>query len=167
LVALRAWLVHGERDPKRATSRFQQWDSLIAQALVWYGYADPMRGGDELRDVDPVKEAKREVVRQMAAAFGEKSITAVELQKHAMVRQAIASARGKHEREVTPMMVAKYIGTVEDVRLGLDWRVIKGPVRAGHPQQWRLEYTGEGDAPIIDQDDENDFAPSGDDDEDA
>ena len=59
LTALRAWLVNGKPNPARDTSRFPAWDRLVAQALVWYGYADPMRGGDELREVDPVKEAKR------------------------------------------------------------------------------------------------------------
>jgi len=172
LVALRAWLINGERDETRATSRFQQWDSLIAQALVWYGYADPMRGGDELRDVDPVKEAKREVVRQWAMKFGDNTVSALDLQHAVEVRQAIAAARGRHEREVTPMIVAKYIGTVEGVRLGLDWRVIRSSAAHDKSSQWRLEYVGEGDAPPLaptEDDDvtaERDFAP-GDNDEDA
>jgi hypothetical protein len=172
LVALRAWLINGEPDETRATSRFQQWDSLIAQALVWYGYADPMRGGDELRDVDPVKEAKREVVRQWAMKFGDSTVSALDLQRSAEVRQAIAAARGRHEREVTPMMVAKYVGTVEGVRLGLDWRVIRAAMTAEKSAQWRLEYVGQGDAPPLapTADDESsavrDFAP-GDNDEDA
>lgn len=152
LVALRAWLIHGERDESRATSRFQQWDSLIAQALVWYGYADPMRGGDELRDVDPVKEAKREVVRQWAMKFGDSTVSALDLQRAVEIRQAIAAARGRHEREITPMMVGKYVGTVEDVRLGLDWRVIRAPMTRERSSQWRLEYIGEGEAPSIQPD---------------
>jgi hypothetical protein len=169
LVALRAWLMHGEPDETRATSRFQQWDSLIAQALVWYGYADPMRGGDELRDVDPVKEAKREVVSQWAMKFGDNTVSALDLQRSAEVRQAIAAARGRHEREVTPMIVSKYISTVEGVRLGLDWRVIRSSAAHDKSSRWRLEYVGEGDAPAVVEDDEataeRDFAPG--DDEDA
>ena len=154
LVALRAWLVHGEPDSKRDTSRFPQWDKLIAQALVWYGYADPMRGGDELRDVDPVKEAKREVVRQWSMKFGDSTVSALDLQRAVEVRQAIAAARGRHERDITPMMVGKYVGTVEDVRLDLDWRVIRAPMTAEKSSQWRLEYVGEGVAPAVIEDDE-------------
>jgi hypothetical protein len=52
----------------------------------------------------------------------------------------------------------------------LDWRIIKAPVRAGHAQQWRLEYFGEGEAPAVVEDDETtaerDFGP-GDNDEDV
>jgi putative DNA primase/helicase len=165
LTALRAWLVHGVPEQGRDTSRFPQWDRLVAQALVWYGYADPARGGDELREVDPVKEAKREVVRAWAAAFGDKTITAVELQKHAVVREAIASARGRHEREITPTVVGRYVGTIEDVRLDLDWRVVRSASAHNKSAQWRLEFIGEGEPPpVIDSDDTtavDDFGAAG------
>jgi hypothetical protein len=166
LVALRAWLTNGEPDSTRATSRFQQWDSLIAQALVWYGYADPMRGGDELREVDPVKEGQREVVRKWAMKHGDSTVTALDLQSSMEIRQAIADARDMREREVNTKIVGHYITSTEGVRLGLDWRVIRQARVKGEPARWHLEYTGEGDAPAIDQDDENDFAP-GDNGEDA
>ena len=143
LTALRAWLVHGKPniDPKvkRDAFRFPQWDSLIAQALVWYGYADPVRGGDELREVDPVKEAKREVVRQWAAAFGGTMVSALDLQKHHAVRGAIASAKRKHEREITSMVVGHFVSNLEGGRLDLEWKVIRGKKVAGHAAEWFLD----------------------------
>jgi sporulation protein YlmC with PRC-barrel domain len=159
LVALRAWLIHGKRDETRATSRFQQWDSLIAQALVWYGYADPMRGGDELREVDPVKEGKREVVRKWAMKFGDSTVTALDLQSNVEIRQAIADAREMREREVNTKIVGHYVTTIEGVRLDLDWRVIRQAKVKGEPARWYLEYTAEGEAPAVIEDDESDFGP--------
>jgi hypothetical protein len=149
LTALRAWLLHGQPDPKRATSRFKQWDSLIAQALVWYGYADPARGGDELREVDPVKEAKREVVRQWSAKWGDTTVTAADLQRCAEVRKAIAEAKECTEREVTPMRVGKYVSTLVGTRLDLDWVVVRQATAQGHEARWRLKWVGDGDSPAL------------------
>ena len=111
---------------------------------MWYGYEDPVRGGDEIRELDPTKEAKREVVRQWAKAFGERTVTARDLQGHWEVRAAIASAKAIPEREVTTMMVGKYLGTFDGVRLDLDWVVQAGKRSRGHAQEWRLEHV---DAP--------------------
>jgi hypothetical protein len=166
LIALRAWLINGERDETRATSRFQQWDSLIAQSLVWYGYADPMRGGDELREIDPVKEGQREVVRQWAMKHSDSTVTALDLQSTVEIRQAIADARDLREREINTKIVGHYVTNMEGVRLGLDWRVIRQAKVKGEVARWHLEYTGEGEPPAVDEDNENDFAP-GSDDEDA
>jgi hypothetical protein len=144
LTALRAFLVANPPVPDgRDTSRFPEWDRLIAQALVWYGYADPMRGGDEVREVDPVREAKRDVVRQWAAIFDSATVTALDLQRSAEVREAIASARGIKVPDVTPVHVGRYAGTLEGVRLDLDWSVRRvKPVR-GEPAKWWLEYIGD------------------------
>jgi hypothetical protein len=149
LVALRAWIASGETIDGRDTSRFPEWDKLVAQALVWYGYADPMRGGDELREADPVKEAKREVVRQWAMKFGDSTVTALDLQRCAEIRQAVADGRGRPEREITPKVVGKYIGTIEGVRLGLDWAVTCGSQTREGAGRWRLKWCGEGDAPTV------------------
>jgi bifunctional DNA primase/polymerase-like protein len=144
LTALRAFLVAAPPVPDgRDTNRFPQWDRWIAQALVWYDYADPMRGGDEVRDVDPAKEAKRDVVRQWAAIFDDAAVTALGLQRSDEVREAIASARGIKERDVTPMHVGRYAGTLEGVRLDLDWIVRRVKLERGQPAKWWLEYTGD------------------------
>jgi hypothetical protein len=66
LLALRAFIVHGEDRMPPTVSRFPEWGSLIGNALIWYGYPDPTRGGDAIREEDPVKEAMRTVVRRAA-----------------------------------------------------------------------------------------------------
>jgi hypothetical protein len=43
-------------------SRFPEWGKLIGNALIFYGYPDPTRGGYAIREADPVKEAMRDVV---------------------------------------------------------------------------------------------------------
>lgn len=144
LTALRAWIVaRPPTDSKRDTLRFPEWDRLIAQALIWYGYADPVRGGDELREVDPVKEAQRQVIRMWAESYGDVIVTAAALLPP--IKQAVADAKRMKVVDVTAMHVAKYVGTLIDARLDMDWRVVKlpGNRRAGEPARWRLEWSGE------------------------
>jgi putative DNA primase/helicase len=142
LTALRAWIVADvPPDPKRDTLRFPQWDRLIAQALVWYGYADPARGGDELREADPVMEAKREVVRLWAYNHGDSTVTATDLLPS--IKEAVASAKEMNVRDVNTKNIGRYVMTLVGARLEMDWKVVRLVTPKGEPSRWRLEWIGE------------------------
>jgi len=149
LTALRAYIVHGQADVVAAKiaadddDRFHQWSDLIRGALVWYGYADPQRGGDTLREADPIKECQREAIRQWAAQHDEKIVTAADLAKHHAIREAFAPLMKDQKRrgEVTGHNIGQLVPQLIGVRLGLGWQVEKLPGRRSRAQAYRLVWT--------------------------
>lgn len=128
LTALRAFILHGPKGGK-PTSRFPEWSRLIASALVWYGYPDPVRGGDAVRRDDPVKEAQREVVREWRALFGYERVTAAMIRSSAEMRDAVAPNMKERTRvdEISSKQITGYVKTLEGVGLDLPYKVQRVP----------------------------------------
>ncbi|MGJ7483719.1 PriCT-2 domain-containing protein [Variovorax sp. LT2P21] len=62
---------------------FNEWSAMVADALVWLGYADPAASMDRTRASDPAKDEFRAVAREWTKHFGSKL---------ASVREAIEAA---------------------------------------------------------------------------
>lgn len=62
---------------------FNEWSAMVADALVWRGYADPAASMDRTRASDPAKDEFRAVAREWTKHFGSKL---------ASVREAIEAA---------------------------------------------------------------------------
>ena len=140
LTALRAYLVNGKGEVTlKDNDRFPQWSNLIRSAVVWYGYADPIRGGDKLRADDPVKEAQREVLRQWWLKFMGEAVTAKQLADDPMVRPALADGMKIRALDLTSFNVSPYIDKIFGVKLGLPVSMVKQPKRTGTIQKFRLE----------------------------
>jgi hypothetical protein len=141
LTALRAFIIHGHKDAKPTISRFPEWGNLIGNALIWYGYADPTRGGDAIRAADPVKEAMRGVVRAWGRQFGDAAVTAAQLVSSPEVREAIAGATKKREQDITAHNAPAYIKKLIGVNLDLPSTVEAVPGPRSRAQRWRLVQT--------------------------
>jgi Bifunctional DNA primase/polymerase, N-terminal len=159
LTALRCYLIHGKKVVKD-TDRFPPWSDLIRSAVIWYGYADPQRGGDKLRENDPIKEAQREVLRQWWKIYTDKSVTAVELRDRSETRDAFADGLKIKSADVTSFRISPYIEKMIDVKLGMPVTVVKEGKRPGRSQQFHLELA-KGVRP--DWLDKEDDVPAGDD----
>ena len=116
LTALRAFILHGRDQAKPSRSRFKEWGDLIANALVFYGYQNPERGGDGIRAADPVKEQQREIARLWSQYFPKDAVTARELRAAQPIREAIADATGTRERDLTTYQVSVYVDRLVGVR---------------------------------------------------
>lgn len=149
LTALRAYIVHGwvdvlsqlDKDGRR-TFRFPEWSDLIAGAMIFYGYADPRRGGDVLRANNPAREAQREVVRIWHQKFADARVIAAELAADAEVRRAVAAAMKCRDLEVTPHILTSYLGKLVGVHLDLPGinGVVKVPTPRSRAQRWQVEF---------------------------
>lgn len=62
---------------------FNEWSAMVADALMWLGYADPAASMDRTRASDPAKDEFRAVAREWTAHFGGKLVS---------VREAIEAA---------------------------------------------------------------------------
>jgi hypothetical protein len=140
LTALRAFIVHGKDGMPPTVSRFPQWGGLIGNALIWYGYADPTRGGDAIREADPVKEAMRGVVRSWLRNFRRDSVTAADIVSCPDMREVIGAANDWRERDVSAIRAAHYIKKMIGVSLDQPYIVERMPERAGrrYEARWRL-----------------------------
>ena len=145
LTALRAYLVHG-KEAERDRDRFPDWSKLIRSAVIWYGYADPQRGGDKLRVDDPVKEAQREVLRAWWRKFADKPMLARDLARDAWTRAVLAEGLEIQDREVNAIRAGRYVDKLVDVRLDLPVTVVKPYRRKGDPQSYYLELKPSGRA---------------------
>ena len=143
LTALRAYLVHG-KEAERDRDRFPDWSKLIRSAVIWYGYADPQRGGDKLRVDDPVKEAQREVIRAWWRKFADKPVLARDLARDASTRAVLAEGLEIQDREVNAIRAGRYIDKLVNVRLDLPVTVVKPYRRKGDPQSYYLELKPSG-----------------------
>jgi hypothetical protein len=143
LTALRAFILHGQRDMPPTISRFPEWGSLIGNALIWYGYADPTRGGDAIRAADPVKEAMRDVVRAWSRNFRRKAVTAADLVSCPAVRETIGSAINERERDVSAHMASIYVKKMTGVGLDQAYMVASVPELPGRRRaaRWHLVQT--------------------------
>jgi hypothetical protein len=156
LTALRAFILHGPNGAK-PTSRFPEWSRLIAHALVWYGYPDPVKGGDAVRRDDPVKEAQREVLREWRALFGYDRVSAAMLFSSVEMREVIAGAKRIRAGEVSTQHIAAYAKNLEGVGLDLPYKVqrVPDPSKRRDIIRWELMPCGlpddfEGDDPELD-----------------
>jgi hypothetical protein len=162
LTALRCYLVHGKKVAKD-TDRFPPWSDLIRSAVIWYGYADPQRGGDKLRENDPIKEAQREVLRKWWRYFTDKSVTAAELRDHNIttdgrdrlypIRDAFADGLKCRSLDVTSFRISPYIEKMIGVKLGMPASVIKEGKRMGTTQKFHLELAPDVDRNWLDKED--------------
>ncbi len=137
LTALRAFILHGRKGGQfqtdlQRTSRFAEWESLIAGALRWYGYQNPVRGGDAIRNDDPVKEGQREFVRAWATCFGDHPVTATEMLADTRICKALVRAGGIKAHDVTQRSMGDYADGLRGVRLGLPYDVERLPT----PGRW-------------------------------
>ncbi|MCG2628840.1 bifunctional DNA primase/polymerase [Bradyrhizobium sp. WYCCWR 13023] len=148
LTALRAFILHGPKDVK-PTSRFPEWSRLIGNALVWYGYPDPVRGGDAVRRDDPVKEAQREIVREWRAIFGYEPVTAAMIKGRVEMRELIAPNLKERTRvdEISSKQTTGYVGRLVGVGLDLPYMVQRIPETSTRRDviRWRLVPTGSPD----------------------
>jgi hypothetical protein len=163
LTALRCYLVHGVGEVKlKGNDRFPEWSKLIRAATVWYGYDDPLKGGDKLRADDPVKEAQREVLRKWWLKILDAPVTAKQLIDDGMMQPVLADALRIRAADLSSFRVSPYIERMIGVRLGLPVSVVKEPKRVGTTQKYRLALA-DGASPDwvqeneLAQDDSNDF----------
>ena len=140
LTALRAFIVHGQADMPPSISRFPEWGRLIGNALIWYGYRDPTRGGDAVRQNDPVKEAQGDVMRQWRRLFRRTPVTSAELCAPPEMRETFGAALGKRPNDLSSKEVSGYVKKMVGVRLDQPNVVEALPQRSGHhaPKRWRL-----------------------------
>ena len=140
LTALRAFIIHGQGEMPPSISRFPEWGRLIGNALIWYDYADPTRGGDALRQSDPVKEAQRDVMRQWLRIFRRHPVAAADLCSRPEMRAAIGSLLGKRPQALSSHEVSGYVTKMVGVQLDQPYIVETLPRQSGHhaPKRWRL-----------------------------
>jgi hypothetical protein len=151
LTALRAFIMHGRKSAPASISRFPEWGTMIGNALLWYGYADPTRAGDELRKSDPVHEAMRGVVTAWRQSFPEigENVTAAMLTASPTIRDAVAAATRENARDVNTLTVSTYVKKLIGVRsLGLPCEVVDAPRDRTNMKRWRLVLTAEEQADI-------------------
>lgn len=143
LTALRAFIIHGQASAKPTISRFPEWGSLIGNALIWYGFPDPTRGGDVLRDADPVKEAMRTVVQQWRHHFKLDPVSAADLAGSPAMREAIGAAKGLRQGDVSAHAVSGYVKKMIGVGLDLPYTVAAIPQPPGrrYATRWHLVLT--------------------------
>ena len=143
LTALRCYLVHG-KEVEKDRDRFPQWSRLIRSALLWYGYKDPLRGGDALRRDDPTKEAQREVLRQWWNKFRDAPVRARDLAREAEVRDALAEGINIRAADVNGIRTGRYIDRIINVRLGLPVEIVIQDAGVKHARKYRLELKPSG-----------------------
>lgn len=61
-----------QHDVRSRRFDFNEWSAMVADALVWLGYADPAASMDRTRASDPAKDEFRAVAREWTAHFGSK-----------------------------------------------------------------------------------------------
>jgi hypothetical protein len=119
LTALRAFIVHGKDKMPSTKSRFVEWGNLIGNALIWYGYADPVLGCEGIKAEDPVKEAMAEVARLWFDNFRRKPVRAADLAGCPEICAVIAGAEGLlRVQDVSVQVASSYIKRMVGVRLG-------------------------------------------------
>jgi hypothetical protein len=119
LTVLRAFIVHGKDKMPSTKSRFVEWGNLIGNALIWYGYADPVLGCEGIKAEDPVKEAMAEVVRLWFDNFRRKPVRAADLAGCPEICAVIAGAEGLlRVQDVSVQVASSYIKRMVGVRLG-------------------------------------------------
>ena len=151
LTALRAFVLHGRAKADPTISRFPEWGALIGNALIWYGYPDPTRSGDEIRKIDPVHEAMRDVIRAWMQSFPADAmgvgpaVTAATLLGSPTVKEAISAATKVRQQDLNSMLVAGYVRRMVGVlRLELPYRVVDaGGDGHAKARMWRLEMTAD------------------------
>ncbi len=74
LIVIRA---HHLAQPGARSKRFNfdKWSAMVADALVWLGYADPAESMDRTRANDPAKEEFNAVAREWRRHFGDKLVS--------------------------------------------------------------------------------------------
>jgi hypothetical protein len=155
LTALRAYLVHGAGKVQlEDRDRFPDWSKLIRSAVIWYGYADPLRGGDKLRVDDPVKEAQREAIRVWWRKFADGTVLARDLARTAETRAALAEGLDIPDREVNGIRAGRYVDKLINVRLDLPVDVVQQAKVKGEPQRYNLELKPSGRADWADDADD-------------
>jgi len=82
LTVLRAHRL-AQHDVRSRRFDFNEWSAMIADALMWLGYADPAESMDRTRASDPAKDEFRAVAREWIAHFGGRLVS---------VREAIEAA---------------------------------------------------------------------------
>jgi hypothetical protein len=153
LTALRAFIVQGKAKMPSTKSRFVEWGNLIGNALIWYGYRDPVLGCDGIKAEDPVKEAMSEVVRLWFRNFQRKPVRAADLVGCPEIREAIAGAEGLlRVQDVSTQVASGYIKRMVGVRLGGVFgveQVAQSSARR-YAKRWRLvQVIPDGDLPDI------------------
>jgi len=143
LTALRCYLVHGT-EVEKDRDRFPQWSKLIRSALMWYGHADPLRGGDALRRDDPTKEAQRQVLRQWWIKFRDAPMLARDLARDAEVKDVLAEGLNIRPADVNGIRTGRYIDKIINVRLGLPVEVIVQDAGVKHARKYRLQLKPSG-----------------------
>jgi hypothetical protein len=76
LTILRAWLCLDEKpgDMPAALGSFEDWSSLVRNALIWLDEADPVEVG-ESRETDPAAMAKRSLVKAWRRVLSHRPVT--------------------------------------------------------------------------------------------
>jgi hypothetical protein len=144
LTALRVFIVHGKDGMPPTVSRFPEWGSLIGNALIWYGYPDPTRGGDAIRQADPVKEGMRDVVRLWSRIFRRDAVTVADLCSRSEIKEAIGAAVNERANDVTTHKAAGYIKRMIGVNLDQPYSVALIPEAPGSRRRaarWQLVQT--------------------------
>jgi hypothetical protein len=123
LTVLRAYQVTDDKKPG-PNFRFPEWRSIVADALVWLGEADPVQSTERVKDEDPVEAAQRDVMRAWAKCIGEADVTTTEVMLRPDVRKAIAEARAVPEHKLTTDSAAKFLKGMVGIKL-LGYRLAK------------------------------------------
>jgi hypothetical protein len=172
LTALRAFLVHGKDQViQKDRDRFSvPWSDMIRSAVIWYGFADPIRGGDKLREDDPTKDAQREVLRKWWVKFLDSSVTSAQLRDDNGCKEAIADGLKCKTTDVTSYKVTPYIENIIGINLDMPVRVVKEKRRTGTAQKFHLEldlnasrdWVQEASPDYVDEvTEQSDFGPGG------
>jgi len=125
LTVLRAYLLAGSPRPQgiKPLASFERWDHLVRGALLWLGEPDPVATREELRENDPVRERRANLLAAWHEHFGSRQVTASD------VVFAANSGAARLQNALVPF--AEERGELSTKRLGYSLRGLLGVVTDG------------------------------------
>lgn len=150
LTILRAYEVAGRPDQGLTVfGRFEEWSDSIRSALVWLGLPDPCLGRSRIEDVDPVREALRDVFEAWWELFQDRVLTAKDVvvevtgDQPSEAQEALADALygiGKLRSRINAQDLGRWLNKHKD-RIEGGYRLVRQG-RSGGKAQWQLQRLG-------------------------
>jgi hypothetical protein len=137
LTILRAHIIAKDKKPG-PNFRFAEWRSIVADALVWLGEADPVLSTIRVKADDPIRDAQADVLRVWARYLGESEQTTAGVLGHLDVQKAIAEARGVDAARLTKDAAVKYLKGMVGIEL-LGYKLVRSTDPHDKMLRWRLK----------------------------
>ena len=140
LTILRAFKLHGRPSAKPPLGSFEQWSSLIRDAILWIDMADPTDTMEQVRDSDPRLAMKRAIFEQWRDLYQDfrKTVAAVVDESPGTplfdALFAVAGERG----QINPQILGKWLrsgrNTIADGK-----KLVKASEGSGGVAVWQMQ----------------------------